>query len=102
MPQFLVIARDGDDPEALDRAWRSAATYLEGITPLVEAGHIPLGGPILDDEGRMIGSMIIADFPYWAALDAWLTNDPYVTGDVWRDIEVVPFRVSVGTWMPQE
>ena len=102
MPQLLLIAHDGDDAEALDRRMAVRPTHLEGIAPLVEAGHIPLGGPILDDEGRMIGSLIIADFPDRAALDAWLTNDPYVTGDVWRDIEVVPFRVSVGTWMPQE
>jgi uncharacterized protein len=102
MPQFLVIARDGDDPEALDRRMAARPSHLEGIRPLVEAGHIPLGGPILDDEGRMIGSMIIADFPDRAALDEWVTNDPYVTGDVWRDVEIVPWQASVGTWMPHE
>ena len=102
MPQFLMIARDGDDAEAIDRRTAVRPTHLEGIAPLVSAGHIQVGGAILDDEGRMIGSMILADFPDRAALDAWLTNDPYVTGDVWRDIEVVPFRVSVGTWMPRE
>ena len=102
MPQFLLIARDGDDPEALDRRMAARPRHLEGIAPLVEGGHIPLGGPILDDEGRMIGSMIIADFPDRAALDEWVTNDPYVTGDVWRDIEVVPWRASVGAWMPHE
>jgi hypothetical protein len=23
-----------------------------------------------------------------------------VTGDVWRQVEIVPFRAAVGSWMP--
>lgn len=48
----------------------------------------------------MVGSMVLADFPDRPALDDWVSNDPYVTGDVWRRIEVVPYRAAVGAWMP--
>jgi len=41
------------------------------------------------------GSVVIVDFESRAALDAWLALDPYVTGDVWRGIEVHPFRVAL-------
>jgi uncharacterized protein YciI len=100
MPQFLLIAHDGDDAEALDRRMAVRPSHLEGIAPLVEAGQILVGGAILDDEGGMVGSMVLADFPVRAALVEWVSNDPYVTGDVWRRIEVVPYRAAVGAWMP--
>jgi uncharacterized protein YciI len=50
---------------------------------------------MLDDDGAMIGSACIVEFDDRAALDAWLDSDPYVTGDVWRTIEVTPFRRAV-------
>jgi uncharacterized protein YciI len=42
----------------------------------------------------MIGSAAIAQFATRAELDAWLRTDPYVTGGVWQDIEVIPYRVA--------
>ena len=42
----------------------------------------------------MIGSACVAQFASRAELDAWLERDPYVTGGVWRDIQVMPYRVA--------
>jgi uncharacterized protein YciI len=58
------------------------------------------GGAILDEAGGMVGSAVIVDMPDRAAVDAWLARDPYVTGDVWRRVEVRPFRLAVerGRW----
>ena len=53
------------------------------------------GGALLDDEGVVIGSACMVEFEDRTALDAWLRGDPYVTGDVWRTIEVTPFRRAV-------
>jgi uncharacterized protein YciI len=66
----------------------------------VEAGNILVGGAMLSEDGEMIGSMLLVDFPDRAAVDEWLKVDPYVTGDVWREIEVRPFRTAVGAWQP--
>ena len=44
-------------------------------------GNYVIGGAILDDEGEMIGSSIIYDFPDRGALDAAIANDPYVDGE---------------------
>mgnify|MGYP000497477940 CR=1 FL=1 len=49
---------------------------------------------MLDAEGRMIGSMMLAEFPDQAALEAAIAADPYVVGQVWQDIEIKPFRVA--------
>ena len=53
------------------------------------------GGAILDDDGRMVGSVALVDFPSREDLDRWLATDPYVTEGVWRHIEVRPFRVAL-------
>ena len=64
----------------------------------VESGQVLLGGAILDEAGDMVGSVVLADFP--AELDEWLAGDPYVTGGVWQEIEVRPYRPAVGAWFP--
>jgi uncharacterized protein YciI len=98
--EFLVVARDGTDDEAIERRRRVRPTHLEAIAPRVEAGNILVGGAMLSEDGEMIGSMLLVDFPDRAAVDEWLKVDPYVTGDVWREIEVRPFRTAVGAWQP--
>jgi uncharacterized protein YciI len=50
----------------------------------------------------MVGSIMLVDFPDRAAVDDWLERDPYVTGGVWKEIEVKPFRTAVGAWKPAD
>lgn len=90
--EFLVIAYDGRDAEAPARRQAVREAHLENARRLAAAGHIIEGGAILDEDGTMIGSAVIVDFPSRATLDDWLKNDPYVTGEVWRTVEVRPFR----------
>ena len=99
--RFVIIGRDGTDAEAPARRQAVRPSHLEGIQPLVDAGIILMGGAILDAAGAMVGSVILADFPSREELDSWLDHDPYVTGGVWQQVEVVPFRVAVGSWMPE-
>lgn len=93
--QFVVIAYDGDDPQAADRRARARPAHIESAARMKSAGSMLAGGAILDDHGKMIGSTMFVEFPSRAELDAWLASDPYVTGDVWRRIEVRPFRVAI-------
>ena len=98
--QFMIIGRDGTDADAPARRQAVRPTHLAGIQPFVDAGNILMGGAILDDGGTMVGSVILADFPSREELDAWLDRDPYITGGVWQEVEVAPFRVAVGSWKP--
>jgi uncharacterized protein YciI len=93
--QFLLIAFDGTDPEALDRRMKVRPDHLENVADLKKKGKFILGGAILDDDGKMIGSMIVYDFPDRAALDECLQAEPYVTGDVWRKIDIRPYRLAM-------
>ena len=100
--QFVVIARDGTDADAVARRQAVRPHHLDGIQPLVDAGNILMGGAILDDDGNMRGSVLLVDFPSRPELDAWIDDDPYVTGGVWQEVEVAPFRVAVGSWKPDD
>jgi uncharacterized protein YciI len=98
--QFLVIARDGDDADAPARRARVRPAHLDFIQPFVDRGQVLIGGAMLDGSGTMIGSTLLTEFDTREALDEWLRSDPYVTEQVWRSIEVHPFRTAVGRWMP--
>lgn len=91
---FLVIARDGKDDKALDRRMAAREAHLKGCEPYLERGEHLLGAALLDDNGKMIGSMMFVNFPSRNELDTWLKTEPYVTGGVWKDIEVIPARVG--------
>lgn len=90
--QFLLIAYDGTDPEALQRRLNVREEHLQKVSRLKIAGEYLFGGAILDDNGKMIGSMIVYEFPDRQALDERLKNEPYITGGVWTKIEIRPFR----------
>lgn len=92
--QWLIIARDGRDTDAPKRRQAARPAHLENAAKLQARGHLLIGGALTDDEGGMIGTAAVAQFETRDELDHWLSTDPYVTGDVWRDIEVHPYRVA--------
>jgi uncharacterized protein YciI len=92
--QFLLTAHDGKDEGALGRRLAVREQHIALGDEMVAVGQMLYGTAILDDAGRMIGSMMVLDFPGRAELEAWLAREPYVTGDVWREIDVQPCRVG--------
>ena len=91
--QFLVIAYDGTDEKALDRRMASRQAHLAGVEKMKAEGKALYGVAILGKGGRMAGSAMVVDFPSRADLDAWLKAEPYVTGNVWQKIDVLPALV---------
>ena len=92
--QWLIVARDGTDEEAPARRMAARAAHLANAAQLQASGHLLVGGALLDEEGGMIGSACVAQFETRAELEEWLRTDPYVTGKVWQDVEVMPYRVA--------
>ena len=91
----MLVAYDGTDEGALNRRLAVRDSHIAGAIELKNKGNLIAGGAILDDTGRMIGSTTYVEFESRAELDAWLERDPYVTGDVWRDITITPIRLAV-------
>lgn len=92
--QFIVIAYDGTDEKAMDRRLAVREEHLKSVERRFNAGEHLYGSAILDDNGKMIGSMMVVEYPSRKELDEWLENEPYVIGDVWRKIEIRPGRVA--------
>ena len=89
---FLIIANDFRDPEAMSRRMQQRPAHIEGVRKMRTEGTFLDGGAMLDEEGRMVGSMILVEFRSRSEVDDWLARDPYVTGRVWEQITVRPFR----------
>jgi uncharacterized protein YciI len=92
--QYLLVAFDGKDPDALTRRLNVRTEHLEKVSILKKNEEFLFGGAILDDEGKMIGSMIVYDVPDRETLDERLKNEPYITAGVWKDVRIMPFRLA--------
>lgn len=92
--QFIILGYDGTDEGALDRRMAVREKHLSLVAENREKGSMIFGAAILNDEGKMAGSLLVYEFESRAALDEYLKIEPYVTGDVWRRVEVLPARVA--------
>ncbi|MCJ2877628.1 hypothetical protein JUM41_25640 [Rhizobium pusense] len=90
--QFTIIARDDKAEGTLDKRLAAREKHMERIHAMKADGSIIDGGALVDDEGRMIGSVVLCEFADRAALDAYIGSEIYFTDGVWKDIEVLPFR----------
>lgn len=94
MNQYLVTAYDYTDTEALQRRMNVRPHHLDAAKDLKANGNYILGGAILNEDGKMIGSVMILQFETEEALNAWKQNEPYITQKIWESVDVKPFRVA--------
>jgi len=91
---FIITAFDGKDSEAAVRRNNVREQHLEGIKKLIKEDKHLYGAAILDDDNKMIGSILIVDYPSKEILvSEWLNNEPYVIGNVWKEIDIRPCKV---------
>ena len=87
--QFIVLGYDDTDEGALNRRLAARDAHLKGAKEMYVNKQWLYAAAILDDDGKMIGSMIVCDFPSRNALEEqWLKAEPYVIGEVWNKIEI--------------
>ena len=89
--QFIITAHDGDN--MLEKRMAVRPRHLEGMAKLGK--HIVCAGGLLDDEGKMRGSVLILDLENRSALDDYLKNEPYVIEHVWEEIKVETMNVVI-------
>ncbi len=94
MPQFLLRGLDGTDENASERRKFARPAHLENIIPLKKSENYILGGAILNDDGDMIGSLMIFQFETQSDFDSYLKTEPYVVHKVWDKIEISPFKIA--------
>ncbi len=87
--QFIVLGYDGTDNKALERRMAVRQDHLKLAQKMFDEGKWLYASAILDDDGKMIGSMIVCDYPSRAELEEhWLKIEPYVLGNVWKNVTV--------------
>ena len=88
----MIKALDGKDK--LAKRMEVRPRHLEGMEKL--RSHIICAGGLLDDEGKMKGSVLILDFASRDELDCYLAAEPYVVEQVWEKVEIETMNVMIG------
>jgi uncharacterized protein YciI len=94
MNQYIVTGYDYTDEGALKRRMDVRPHHLDGIRALITTQNYILGGALLNDEGKMIGSTMILQFETEEELDAWKQGEIYITAKIWETVDIKPFKVA--------
>jgi uncharacterized protein len=94
--EFVVIAKDYQDEDCLNRRMSVRPDHMNLIKNLNEKGHILVGGAMLDEvSNSMKGSVLVVSFQDRNALQSlWLDQEPYLKGRVWEHVEVIPYKIA--------
>lgn len=87
--------RSGDEPGRLRK--KLAAAHFAHIETIMD--KIRVAGPVRDENGDTIGSMLIFNAESKAEARALLDRDPYAGADIWESIEIRPFLPAAGEWI---
>ncbi len=85
---FLLYCTDKPDSVGLRQANREAhlAHVADSKLP------IKVGGPYLDEDGTMIGSLIIVEADSKAEVEEWAASDPYAKAGLFANVDIHPFN----------
>jgi uncharacterized protein len=94
MAYFVVYALDkpGRDSARAEFRPQHRARLREHDHPVA----VKIGGPLLNDAGRMVGSMLVIEAETKADVEAFVAGDPYVAADVYASVAVHPFTWGLG------
>lgn len=82
MPLFAFIGHDGPSGPELRKLHRPA--HLEGLEGLAAADRIVHAGPLLDEGGAPVGSVIVFEAGDLAEAKQIAARDPYVTEGIFE------------------
>jgi len=86
-----LIAKDKSD--ALQIRLDNRAAHLAYIE---ETGVVQQAGPLLDDEGKMCGSLIILDTRDLVTAQNWADGDPYARAGLFETVTLIEWKKVVG------
>jgi uncharacterized protein YciI len=88
---FALICRD--KPGALEIRKANREAHLAYAR---EHGGVVFGGPMLDEDGAMIGSLLALEAEDRAGAEAFAANDPYARAGLFQSVEITGFRKVFG------
>lgn len=85
---FAIHALDKTDSTALRAATRPThLAYLDGFM-----SQMILAGPLLNEAGQAVGSLIILEAADQAAAEAVAAADPYAQAGLFESVAIRPYR----------
>ena len=93
--EFLVIAHDRTDDEALARRMVVRERRLAAARRAIRSCNVLFRGATLGEEGRMVGPITVVAFSARAAFEEWPRNAPYNKNGVWGRVEIHPYLAAV-------
>ena len=82
-----------DKAEALQTRLDNREAHLAYIA---ETGVVEMAGPLLDETGKMIGSLVIIEVETRADAEAWATNDPYAKAGLFAKTRIEAWKKVIG------
>ena len=92
MPLYALYCVD--KPGALDLRMANREAHLAYAGTF--RAKLKLGGPLLDEEGNMAGSMLVLDVADLAEAEAFAANDPYGKAGLFERVTIKQFRPTLG------
>ena len=89
--QFVITAYDGEG--MLEKRMEVRPDHLANMSKI--KGKVLCAGGLLDEEGKMKGSVLVLEFPDRAGLDEYLESEPYIREKVWEKVEVETMNVVI-------
>jgi uncharacterized protein YciI len=93
---YAIISED--HPNSLENRKAARPDHLARLQALQEIGKLLVAGPhpAIDSEdpgeAGFTGSLVIADFTSLEDAQAWADADPYVSGGVYANVIVKPYK----------
>lgn len=82
-----------DKPDALQTRLDNRAAHLAHIE---NTGVVEMAGPFLDQNGTMIGSLVILNVADMAAAIDWADADPYAKAGLFASVDLREWKKVVG------
>lgn len=89
--QYALIAYD--KPNALQRRLDVRPDHLKHLEALGD--RLVLAGPFLDEQGNMVGSIVVIEADSLPEAEATLREDPFVINGVFDSMTIKPFRIGI-------
>ncbi len=89
MPHYLVEYRELGNAEARDSLRPDHIAYRKGL-----GSALALAGPLLGDDDKPVGSVVILEAADQSAAEATANGDPYVAAGVMECVSVRKYRVA--------
>lgn len=90
---MLVALIAHDKPGALNTRSENRPAHLEYLK---STDLVAQAGPFLDNDGAMIGSLIILDVPDMTAAQNWADNDPYAKAGLFQSVTLTHWNRVIG------